>query len=168
MLKRAKRLSCESYKVIVSVFIEELHIPKNVLNSKQFENNTLLSVCFEKSGKLSVTKDIQVDRDDLLRKTYTETIILPIYQTLELAATIYRDKKDNTYQQKVGHIILRKLRRNALTGLESFQTIGRYDLKLHEILADFEYNPIQQFDMIVPLDKVLDVFLLNATHFKRF
>jgi hypothetical protein len=152
MLKRAKRLSCDSYKVIVSVFIEELHIPKHVLNSKQFENNTLLSVCFEKSGKLSVTKDIQVDRDDLLRKTYTETIILPVYQTLELAATIYRDKKDNTYQQKVGHIILRKLRRNTLTGLESYQTIGRYDLKLHEILADFEYNPIQQFDMIVPLD----------------
>lgn len=182
MARRAKRLHCNAEKTIVSLNISQLSIPRRLLLSKEWEQESELSICFEKGGKLAASEAIHLNRQSLLNSEGKDddsvpneliNVILPNnHIVLELPITIYRDKKTDQVQEKVCQIILRKrvrtppLNRRSSShsfasvdnkygvNVDSFVGISKFSLKLHELLASMTYvsSSYDSVDLFVPFD----------------
>jgi hypothetical protein len=158
MLKKARRLSCVAVKAVVAVSIEEISIPRNIIQSKNWEALTPLSVCFERGGKVAVTNDVVADKQALLKATpeSEKFVKIPVNQKLELVTTLYREGTNpngmHIYQEKLSQLILRRLVKNATYSGDSYKGLGRFSLPLHELHAEFEAKPGLIKELIIPLE----------------
>jgi hypothetical protein len=160
MLRKAKRINSVAMKVIFSLDLQEILLPRRFVESStiwEVESLTSLSVCFQKGGKLASTSEILVDREKLLSQfAYERDEMIPIriQQTIDLPITMYQDKKTGQFLEKKSFIILRKLFtdypgkssssscRQIGSSISSHGGIGKYCLPLHEIFQKMDYSAL--------------------------
>ena len=127
--KHASRVGTDSVKVLFTIEVEKV-VFTDEKTIKSITNGSLLSVCFERGGKLASSADQKVQFP-----AGPGPKVLPIGESLSLVATLYRDQKSGTFQEKKGKIILRELTRSRLGG-EVYKGLGSIKLPLHLLLAD--------------------------------
>ena len=105
----------------------------------------MISVCFERGGKISSSKDRSFIADNLLLSHSSSSAkVFPVNETLNLVVSLYKDPKDGTFQDKKGKLILRHRKSNLLGGY-TYAVLGGIDLKLNEIanelgIISFSFN----------------------------
>ena len=104
--KLLKRVECDAFKILFSISVKELKMPLN----NAIKDGTILSVCFERGGKISTTKSKPITKASCtVDKTSS---YFKFDEKVELVATMYRDKKFGKYQRKRAKLILRQLKKN--------------------------------------------------------
>ncbi len=102
--RRASRIGLVNVKAAVNIDLIELIIP----NDDCVQDGSILSVCFERGGKISSTGNFIFDKETLdnsnplQKKIVLKTVALPIYESVTLIATLYKDIKTGLYQEKTG------------------------------------------------------------------
>jgi hypothetical protein len=129
MLTKAKkkmlRVGTEPVKVLFTVVVDYVQL-KDVTS---VESGTMLSVCFERGGKISATKDKEfVYQYNHGPKTFV------VNETLSLIATLYKEKSGR-YQEKSGKIIFRKVKKSRV-GSGGYYGLGQRILPLHVLAVD--------------------------------
>jgi hypothetical protein len=131
-LKKAKksvsRIGCDTEKIVFSLEISSVNFPDNF---NDMEDHSILSVCFERGGKIASSSDKQFDfpTDPEDSKTFF------VNETLALLATLYKDKKTGKYQEKKGKIILRQLKKSRLGG-DVYKGLGFVTLQLNDLAGE--------------------------------
>jgi hypothetical protein len=129
MLSKAKkqmlRVGTEPVKFLFTISVDYVQL-KDV---GSIESGCLLSVCFERGGKISATTD----------KAFTyqynhgpKTFI--VGESLSLIATIYKEKSGR-YQEKSGKLIFRKVKKSRF-GADGYYGLGQLILPLHVLAVE--------------------------------
>jgi hypothetical protein len=135
--RHASRMGLSKVKVLVTIDVTQLVVPLQ----SPIVDGTILSVCFEKGGKLSVSKEFVFDLamndiNPMKTNASLKYITIPIKERVELVTTMYKDGLTGDFQHKQGKVILRQLKRNSLLGMDAFKSIGVSYIQLHELLRD--------------------------------
>lgn len=164
--RRASRIGFHKVKFITSIHITELILPVQ----NPVPNDTKLSICFEKGGKISTSRDICYDLEknasNLIEKDKDSNIMSMAFnlnEYVELITTLYRDPSTGIYQDKQGKVILRQLENyHGLTGHANyFKGIGVYIINLSEIAQCMGHEKYMTKDIKMPM-KELDGCYLNG------
>ena len=126
--KHAKRrLGLTPQKVVFTIEVRNI---KNLLPAlAHLEKDAVLSVCFERGGKMSCSTGISFD------PTATGTTgTLDINQKLALVATLYQETS-GSFQEKTAKLILRQLKTSRLLG-NVYKGLGVVSLKLNVLMQD--------------------------------
>jgi hypothetical protein len=122
--KHAKRrLGLTPQKVVFTIEVRSI---RN-LSLANVEKDAVLSVCFERGGKMSCSTGI---RFDPTRNSGT----LDINEKLSLIATLYQEA-NGSFQEKTAKLILRQLKTSRLLG-NVFKGLGVVSLKLNVLMLD--------------------------------
>lgn len=153
--KHASRVGCLPAKFMFTVHIKSVLLPKD---SPLISSGTILSVCFERGGKISSTnnKSCDVSRQDP-KGTLS---IIDINEKVELIATLYKDPKTNLYQEKSSKLILRQLKKNSIFNLDAYKGLGIYTLQLNQFASEIGFNTIYVSPTLkLPLDILPNSYL---------
>lgn len=149
--RRASRIGSVAVKTLISVDILSINLASRVIRSSEWDDSSLLSVCLERGGKISATNNVTVTKKDLLNSV-RQDLEIPCNETVEVIATLYKVAKSGSYQEKSCKLVLRKLKKNARFGLDTYQGLGRFDLKLHDLAAELGYEQSIVKRMNLPLE----------------
>jgi len=150
MLKKAnqqlQRLGAEVVKVLFMIEVKKIEFTDYI---KSDFSNASLSLSFERGGKLASTKDRILDPDDN---------ILYVNETLSLIVTLYKQSTANSghgkYQEKVGKLTLRQLKKSKLmvstSSSSGYKGIGSIQLPIHKLVAELSSGATK--DVIYPMD----------------
>eukprot|EP01038_Epipyxis_sp_PR26KG_P011613 gene11613-15551_t len=144
--KLAKRVGCLNNKILFSINVVCLHFPKQ---SNLISDGALLSVCFERGGKIASTKNKPFSDDNCT--TINDEILFSIQEKIELVATLYKDIKTNDYQKKKGKLMLRQLKKN-MFGSDAYAGIGLFSLELDKLAVDLGFEVTMNKTLSLPLD----------------
>lgn len=153
--KHANRVGCLPAKFMFTVHIKSVMLPKD---SPLIGSGTILSVCFERGGKISSTnnKSCDVSRQDP-KGTLS---VIDINEKVELIATLYMDPHTNKYQEKTSKLILRQLKKNSIFNLDAYKGLGIYTLQLNQFASEIGFNTIYVSPSLrLPLDLLPNSFL---------
>ncbi len=125
-MKKVAHLGSEKMKVVFTVEVKQI-IFGGVAYS-EFDG-AVLSVCFERGGRLASSTDRLFNAD----KSNANT--LDVNQPLSLAVTLYRDGS-GALQEKTGTLILRHLKRSKSLGTSGYIAIGSVALSLHRLVVE--------------------------------
>lgn len=152
--RRASRIGSVAVKTLISVDILSINLANRVVRSSEWDDSSLLSVCLERGGKISATNNVAVTKKDLLAiaRGLEQVIEIPCNETVEVIATLYKSAKSGAFQEKSCKLVLRKLKKNARFGLDTYQGLGRFDLKLHELASELGYEQSIVKRMNLPLE----------------
>lgn len=128
--KLAKRSGCESVKVVFSVNIVDLMLPRIV----ELSDASLLSICFERGGKTCSTKNKLLDIANC-ELADEGGLLLVVDENLELAGTLYKDSEGTKFQKKRGKLILRQLKKNLLFGKDAYKGLGMCTVDLDKVAS---------------------------------
>ena len=131
--KHVKRIGLTTHKVLYSVEVKTIMIP-SILSK-----NAIMSICFERGGKISSSKNHQILQSK-------ENVTVSVNETLALMATLYREKS-GVFQKKQGKIVLRELIQSKLGG-STYQGIGLCNINLHDF-APNEPNTVMTKDITI-------------------
>ena len=134
--KRKERLGLEKVSLLFSVYVIDLVVPSNAFIKDADgaeQKSPVLSVCFERGSKISSCQGKSLDLTNYDDERTKEKLLLTINETLELCATLYRDPKTGTFQEKHGKLLVRKLKNNKMVKIETFKGVALYSLKLHTL-----------------------------------
>eukprot|EP01032_Pedospumella_encystans_P013769 gene13769-15838_t len=97
-----------------------------VADSTTIQQGSVLSICFEKGGKISTSNEIIYDVsknkvNPLRTNTNLKHVTIPIDETVELVMTLYKNLTTGKYQEQNAKIILRQLKRHAGLGMDAFK-----------------------------------------------
>lgn len=153
--RRASRIGFQPVKFITTLVVHQLVLPVE----NHIKNNSVLSICFEKGGKISTSNDIVYDLDQtdinlVERGDSNMSMVIELDERLELVSTLYRDPLSGVFQRKQGKIILRQLQTSSVTGMSSFKGIGIYTINLHEIAQSMGYDKMLSKDLEMPLEQL--------------
>lgn len=163
--KRANRIGCIPVKALFSIEIIDIQLSKAVITASRWEKTSQISVCFERGGKISATKNINVDKDDLIRQGQ-EVVKILVDEKVELVATLYKNTKTNSYQEKSSKLVLRKVKKNARFGLDTFLGLGKVELKLHDLAMELGYDQFRSKPALLKLELLEGAFLNVVVHTK--
>jgi len=153
--RRASRIGFQPVKFITTIVVHQLVLPVE----NHIKNNSVLSICFEKGGKISTSDDIVYDLDQtdinlVERGSSNMSMVIELDERLELVSTLYRDPLTGIFQKKQGKIILRQLQTSSVTGMSSFKGIGIYTINLHEVAQSMGYDKMLSKDLEMPLEQL--------------
>jgi len=153
--RRASRIGFQNVKFITTVVIHQLVLPVE----NHIQNNSVLSICFEKGGKISNSNDIIYDLDqtdiNLVERGNSKlSMVIELDERLELVSTLYKDPLSGIFQKKQGKIILRQLQTSSVLGISSFKGIGMYTINLHEIAQSMGYEKMVSKELVMPLEQL--------------
>jgi hypothetical protein len=153
--KRASRLGFHKLKLVCSINVTQLIIA----NSSPIDPGSILSICFEKGGKISTSNEIifDINKNDInpLRSNANlKYVTIPIDERVELVMTLYKDLSTNKNQEKLAKLILRQLKRHSGLGMDAFKGIGVCVLRLHDIVEDLAENAIGTKEYTLQLDQL--------------
>lgn len=122
--KKTRRVGLETSKVLFQIHVRRLTIPDSVVT----ESNALLSVCFERGGKMASSSDKMAD------VRVNSKYVLEINETLSVVATLYKEST-GLYQTKKGKLIVRQ-RKVSKFGSDVFKGLGMVHLNLHDLCGN--------------------------------
>eukprot|EP01040_Poterioochromonas_malhamensis_P012136 gene12136-13269_t len=150
--RRASRLGTTTSKFILTIDLQSLELYHD---EYLYPPDALVSITLERGAKFSsssekeiMLKDEEVNplnkRMSSARKSFAEPPAPHIPSTvskiswnerLELVATLYKDANNQRFQEKDAVLKLKAIRRSdVIKGLDKYQTVGKHDIHLHEIL----------------------------------
>ena len=150
--KHIKRVGLTSNKVLYNVEIKTVTIP-GILSK-----NSVMSICFERGGKIASSKNYQTLQSN-------ENTTISINETLSLMATLYREK-NGSFQIKKGKIVLRELIQNKLGG-SSYQGLGLCNINLHDFVPN-EPNSVMTKDITLTPEGLGRGIIINITISSKF
>lgn len=121
---------------MITILVDEIVLPRPLVGSVTWEPTTYLSICFERHGKVVTSNEVALDKDSFLTEQLENDIHIPIQQTLELGATLYKEK-NSVYQEKVTSLVLRRNIKKSKTSKD----LGHYDIQMHALAAEFDASP---------------------------
>mmetsp|Transcript_21921 Transcript_21921/g.21205 ORF Transcript_21921/g.21205 Transcript_21921/m.21205 type:complete len:403 (-) Transcript_21921:39-1247(-) len=124
--KHTKRKGTNSQKVLFS--IEVLSLSNLLPALLNIGHDVMLSVCFERGGKMCCSTDIPFDTSSTGKGN------LFIKQTLSLIATLYQEASGG-FQEKSAKLIIRQLKTSRILG-EVYKGLGVVSLQLNELMKD--------------------------------
>lgn len=119
--KAVNRIGLTNHKVLFTIEIKTIMVP-SILSK-----NAIMSICFERGGKISSSKNHQILASQ-------ENVTINVNETLQLMATLYREK-NGRFQKKQGKIVLRELVQSKLGG-STYQGLGLCTINLNEFVPD--------------------------------
>jgi hypothetical protein len=131
--KQAQRVGTETVKIVFTLNIKAAHIG----TYHEVESGSVLSVCFERGGKLASSSDKVFSYDS---NDKSEMKTFEFNESLALLATLYRDSKTHEYQEKKGKLILRQLKKSKL-GSDVYKGLGFATLFLNDLIKDVVIEP---------------------------
>eukprot|EP01038_Epipyxis_sp_PR26KG_P015359 gene15359-20699_t len=150
--KYSKRISSNSTKILVGLTVDQCLIYNNNIRN---DNANLVSLCFERGGKLSSTKDF------MLLSTSGNDNTTGKGEKMELLVTIYKNnqsnasKSDMIYEAKYGKIIVREKVKN-MFGMDTYVGIAMCDISIHELLAECDNNNMVTINNILKFNSSID------------
>ena len=129
--KHASRVGLKPVKALFSIQIVSVTLPR----STPILDQAVLSVCFERGGKISSTTNITYDKPAFVRE-----VVVEFGQKVELMATLYKDFKTGRYQEKKGVLILREQTKNNRFGHDTYKGWGKCNVNLHDILNEMGFE----------------------------
>jgi hypothetical protein len=106
--------------------------------SANIEDGSILTLCFQKGGKISTSAQILFNAENsdvnplATHDQLTDTTI-SINERLDLLVTLYRARDTRTYQKRTGKLVLRQLQRSSSMAMDAYKAIGTYELQLDEL-----------------------------------
>lgn len=143
--KHASRVGLKPVKALFSIEVVSVTLPR----SAPILDQAVLSVCFERGGKISSTSNVTYDKPAFARE-----VVVPFDQKVELVATLYKDFKTGRHQEKKGMLILREQTKQNRFGHDSYKGWGRCNVNLHDVLNEMGFErtltkeACWKFDMI--------------------
>lgn len=125
--KHAKRRGLTPTKVLFTIEVKTVSNLLPVLAN--LDKDAILSVCFERGGKMSCSTGIPFDP-----LAANNTGVLEVNQNLSLVATLYQDI-NGAFQEKTAKLILRQLKTSRLLG-NVYKGLGVVTLKLDILMHD--------------------------------
>lgn len=165
--KRVSHVGLEKIKLICSINVTQLV----VTNSTAVQNGSVLSICFEKGGKISTSNEIIYDINKnninpLRTNSNLKSVTIPIDERVELVMTMYKDISTGRYQEKLAKLILRQLKRHAGLGMDGFKSIGVCTLLLHQLVQDVDISKSATKDCTLYLEDLPGCSLSALIHVK--
>ncbi len=155
--RRASRIGgfTQPVKVKFSILILTATVP---VESREISLSSVLSICFERGGKISSTSPFSIDPSRAHGATQSSsniiTQVININEKVELMATLYRENKTGKYQEKTGKLYLRKVARKNIMGSDSFQGVAMCNLQLNQYAEELAYSTSSYTDVVLQLESL--------------
>jgi hypothetical protein len=143
--KRASRVGLKPVRVLFSIQVESVILTR----LSPVKDEAVVSVCFERGGKVSSTSNVTVEKP-----AYTREVVIPFNEKIELVATVYKDVRTGRFQEKVGKLIFRELDKGGLFGHDGYKGIGKCSLLLHKLMDELGYERTMTKEQTIKFDLV--------------
>jgi hypothetical protein len=143
--KRASRVGLKPVRVLFSIQVESVILTR----LSPVQDEAVVSVCFERGGKVSSTSNVTVEKP-----AYTREVVIPFNEKIELVATVYKDVRTGRFQEKVGKLIFRELDKGGLFGHDGYKGIGKCSLLLHKLMDELGYERTMTKEQTIKFDLV--------------
>ena len=171
--EKAARIGRQKIRCVITVRVSQLVFS----NDGVLEPGSILTLCFEKSGRIATSNQILFDPsfDDvnpIVSQKHLKYTTIQVDEKLELAVSLYKNSDTNEYQAKRGKITIRQLQRNTTLGVDAFKVIGSHILLLHEAVERLSSTPSSCIEDTLSMDGLpgssLQVNIsMKITHKKR-
>lgn len=143
--RHVSRVGLKPVKALFSIQVETV----TMVRACPVQDQAVLSVCFERGGKVSSTSNVIYEKP-----AYVREVVVPFHEKIELVATLFKDFRTGIYQEKIGKLIFRELIKKGMFGQDSYKGIGRYDLSLHKIMNELGFERTITKEQIIKFNLV--------------